>query len=252
MVEWWDRRNAVTNHLQHAIHKQPAPALPNGPLHNPYEGQPGARQLSESIEHFLSHLPPSSTDRRPGLDWVRISNPYTPPGPGRALAQFCEGGKERLALFAEFEQMATSSGAKTSGRTLTALKKEVADERRETIEDLRELAGACNIITGKWMLFPEPEHVDEIWAKVAIATANDELGIAAKVETRIQEKKARLVCVYTSDFRDKDDVARVLNRMGELELVRPSGKQIYYKSGQFGNSIFQSALAYQISLRCLD
>lgn len=246
MVEWWDRRNAVTSHLQHAIHKQPAPALPNGRLHNPYEGQPGARQLSESIEHFLSRLPPSTTDRRPALDWVRISNPYTPPGPGQAITQFRKGGEERLALFAEFEQMATASGAKTSGRALTALKKEVVDERRETIEDLRDLAGACNIVTGKWMLFPEPESVDEIWAKIAMATANGELGIGAKVETRVQGKKDRLVCVYTSDFRDKDDVARVLNRLGELELVRPSGKQIYYKLGQLETSIFQSGLTHRI------
>jgi hypothetical protein len=153
-----------------------------------------------------------------------------------------------LALFAEFEQMATASGAKTTGRALTALKKDVVNERRETIEDLRDLAGACNVVTGKWMLFPEPECVDEIWAKIAIATANGELGIGAKVETRVQGKKDRLVCVYTSDFRDKDDVARVLNRLGELELVRPSGKQIYYKSGQLGNSSsFQWALAYRIS-----
>jgi hypothetical protein len=221
--------------------------LPNGRLHNPYEGQPGARQLSESIEHFLSRLPPSTTDRRPGLDWVRISNPYTPPGQGQALTQFRKGGEERLALFTDFEQMATASGAKTTGRALTALKKEVVNERRETIEDLRDLAAACNIVTGKWMLFPEPECVDEIWAKIAIATVNGELGIGAKVETRVQGKKDRLVCVYTSDFRDKNDVARVLNRLGELELVRPSGKQIYYKSGQLGNTLFQWALAYRIS-----
>ncbi|KAK3301480.1 uncharacterized protein B0H64DRAFT_314945 [Chaetomium fimeti] len=230
VVEWWDRRNAVTSHLQHATHRHPAPALPSGRLHNPYEGQPGARQLSESIERFLSRLPPSKTDRRPDLDWLWVANPYAPPSPGQALTQFRKGGEERLALFAEFEQMATASSAKTSGRALIALKKDVANERGETVEDLQDLAAACNVVTGKWMLFPEPERVDEVWAKIAAATANNELGISAKVETRVEAKKERLVCVYTSDFRDKDDVARVLNRMGELELVRQSGRQIYYKS----------------------
>ncbi|KAH6844891.1 hypothetical protein B0I37DRAFT_170661 [Chaetomium sp. MPI-CAGE-AT-0009] len=230
VVGWWDRQNAVTSHLQHAAHRQPAPALPSGRLHNPYEGKPGARQLSESIEHFLSRLPPSTTDRRPGLDWVWVANPYTPPAPAQALEEFLLGGEERLALFVEFEQMATVSSAKTSGGTFATLKKDVASERGKTIEDLRDLAGACNIVEGKWMLFPESEHVDEVWAKIATATANNELGIAAKVEPRVQAKKDRLVCVYTSDFRDKDDVARVLNRMRELELVRPSGRQIYYKS----------------------
>jgi hypothetical protein len=58
------------------------------------------------------------------------------------------------------------------------------------------------------------------------------LGTVAKVETRVESGKARLVCVYTRDFRDKEDVARVLGRMRELELVRPGGRQIYYKSGE--------------------
>ncbi len=86
------------------------------------------------------------------------------------------------------------------------------------------------------MLFPAPGDVNEVWAKVAHATAEGGLGISAKVETRVEADKARLVCVYTRDFRDKGDVARVLRRLGELELVRPSGpglggRQIYYKCG---------------------
>lgn len=127
--------------------------------------------------------------------------------------------------------MAATTAAKTAGRTAMALKREVAGARREAVEDLRRLAGACNVVTGKWMLFPEPGSVNEVWGKVATATAGGRLGVGAKVETRVQAAKERLICVYTRDFRDKDDVARVLNRMRELELVRPGGRQVYYKSG---------------------
>jgi hypothetical protein len=245
VVAWWDRQNTAAGHFRrHASPKPPPPTFPAGRPHDPYQGEPGARQLSETIEQFLARLPPATTDWRPGLDWIWISNPYAPPSPRQALNQLLEGGEERLALFTEFEAMTTAGGAKP----LTALQRDVANERRETVEDLRELAGACNVLTGKWMLFPEPAFVNEVWAKVAKATANDELGVTAKVEPRVQNKKERLVCIYTRDFRNKDDVARVLNRMRELELVRPSGKQIYYKSGQLLSLVqFRWVMAYQSS-----
>jgi hypothetical protein len=231
IVAWWDSRNKMASYFHNTT--QPPDTLHTAaPLYNAYQGQPGAWQLSESIEHFLARLPPATTDWRPGVDWIWIANPYIPPGPGSARAQFREGGAERLKLLDEFTKMTTVGAAKTSGKPLNMLRNDLAKERRETVKDLRELAVACNVLTGKWMLFPDPGYVNDVWEKVARATANNELGIAAKVETRVEQEKARLICVYTRDFRDKDDVARVLNRMRELELVRPGGRQIYYKSGQ--------------------
>ncbi|KAL2194581.1 hypothetical protein P885DRAFT_80269 [Corynascus similis CBS 632.67] len=231
VVGWWDRRSGVLNHCQYATHKPPPQPVPAGRLSSdPDENQPGARRLSEAVDDFLARLPPATTDWRPGLDWIWISNPYAPPRRDQALTRFRKGGEERLALFSEFYKMATASGARAAGRSLMALRRDISEERRETVADLRELAVACNVVMGKWMLFPEPGYVNEVWAKIANATANGELGIAAKVDTRVRANKERLVCVYTQDFRDKDDVARVLNRMRELELVMPGGKQIYYKS----------------------
>lgn len=85
------------------------------------------------------------------------------------------------------------------------------------------------------MLFVEPTRVNEVWERVATATARNELGVAAKVAPREERGSARerLVCIYTYDFRDRDDVARVLHRLRQLELVRDraSGKPIYYKAG---------------------
>lgn len=219
--------------------QDPSTSSAPGQLYNKYEGEPGARQLSESIDVFLARLPPATTDWRPGLDWIWIANPYSPPGPRSALDRFMEGGAERLDLFESFERMATASGAHAS----STVQRDVAKERREAVEDLKELAAVCNVVAGKWMLFPEPGNLNAVWTKVARATANNELGTVAKVETRVDPQNGRLICVYTRDFRDKDDVARVLNRMRELELVRPGGRQIYYKSGQHQISIFSFGLA---------
>lgn len=85
------------------------------------------------------------------------------------------------------------------------------------------------------MLFVEPAFVNDVWERVAQATVKNELGIAAKVAPREERGsvKERLVCIYTYDFRDKDDIARVLHRLRQLELVRDraAGKPIYYKAG---------------------
>lgn len=88
----------------------------------------------------------------------------------------------------------------------------------------------------KWMLFIEPAFVNDVWATVARATVKNELGIAAKVAPREERgsKKERLICIYTYDFSDKDDVGRVLARMKQLDLVRtgPGRRPIYYKAGE--------------------
>lgn len=231
------------------------------PLYNPYQDASGARQLSETIPHFLSRLPPSTSDWEPGFEWIWVANPYHPPPDTEpALAQFRHAAEERLGLFAEFEKMATLTAGRNAGITaqaLTALRQDIAKERRETVSDLRELADACNVVTGKWMLFPPPGEVDAVWARVAAATAEGELGTAAKVETRGRAEKERLVCVYTRDCREKEDVARVLIQMRELGLVRPGGKQIYYKSGELSTVVFGSFAMRRGSgslppFRCLD
>jgi hypothetical protein len=146
------------------------------------------------------------------------------------LSRFIKAGRERLALFDDFRETAS----KTTAASRAKLDRDIAKARRETVSDLTDLAVACNVLTGKWMLFPMPGEVNEVWGKVARATAAGALGMAAKVDTRTERGKERLICVYTKDFRDKEDVARVLGRLRELGLVQPDvGRQIYYKTGEF-------------------
>jgi len=67
---------------------------------------------------------------------------------------------------------------------------------------------------------------------VAKSTADNELGIAAKVAPRSETedpRKDRLVCVYTADFSNKADVGRVLQKLRELKLVEVRVRPIYYK-----------------------
>lgn len=80
------------------------------------------------------------------------------------------------------------------------------------------------------MLFRDSEHVNDTWAVVARATANNELGIGAKVAPDDGQNKMRLICVYTKDFTNMEDVSRVVHKMRELGLVE---NQIWYKCGGF-------------------
>ncbi|KAH8769204.1 hypothetical protein F5883DRAFT_553791 [Diaporthe sp. PMI_573] len=218
-------------------------------LHNPYEGQVSAKQLSETMADFLSRLPPATTDVTPDIPWIYVANPFipreggggveeAPAESGTQLSTFIEGGGERLELFGDFlrtvDEKKRGGGG---GRVSAAMNKQVTAEREGCVNDILMLARVMKVRTGKWMLFVEPTSVNEVWARVAQATARNELGIAAKVAPREERgsPRERVVCIYTYDFRDRDDVARVLHRLRQLELVRDraAGKPIYYKADAF-------------------
>jgi hypothetical protein len=85
------------------------------------------------------------------------------------------------------------------------------------------------------MLFCPPREVNEVWKVVVKATAQNELGIAAKVAPRPPFDDARmdrLICIYTADFQDRPDVGRVLQRLNQLGLTGPKRGAIFYKPGE--------------------
>lgn len=56
------------------------------------------------------------------------------------------------------------------------------------------------------------------------------------------------VCVYTKDFRDEDDVLRVLKELEDLDILQP-GRSIYYKSDAFTYLDLYSATASRYGLQ---
>ncbi|KAK4185280.1 hypothetical protein QBC35DRAFT_19885 [Podospora australis] len=226
---YWSGRktvNPISARLSHGASSHVNDTVPSSPgsLYNPFSGMPHAAH-TETIDAFLERLPPATTDRTPDLPWIWIANRHF--SVLQAVGdetKFIQGGKERLRLFTEFIE--TTSARAASPFVATRL---IAQARKAAIDHLTALAEETKLLEGKWMLFPSPGRVNQVWASVARATANNELGISAKVATRDQAYAARLICVYTRDFRDKSDVARVLKRLMELELVRPGKEQIYYK-----------------------
>ncbi|KAK3936897.1 hypothetical protein QBC46DRAFT_394011 [Diplogelasinospora grovesii] len=226
----------------------PSPSPSKQPrLHNRFADKPGCWRVNhETLDEFLLRLPPSTTQPvgSNADSWIWAANPYLSPGssPSPDLPSFREGGRARLALLSAFNTHCKS----TPGKPRLAIRRELDRARDDAVGDLRALAVRCNVVAGKWMLFVDSSsaEVDSVWEAVARATANNELGIGAKVEPcSLAVIKERLVVVYTRDFRDIDDIGRVLEKLRELGLVRfNSGKQIYYKSdawtelGIYGNN----------------
>lgn len=226
-----------------------------GHLHNPYEGVRYAWQLDETVDAFLARLPPSTTRVTADDHWIYICNPFVPLEPKSQSANqhvsgcedeaplehdteldlFIQGGMERLHLLSDF-----IGKAKSMAKTKSIATREIKGERALAVTQILGLAHHLHVRCGKWMLFPGPGAVDDVWAVVARATAANELGVAAKVAPKGEEREpqgsARLICIYTRDFKDKDDVARVLGRMRELELVRANSRPIYYKCGKVTRS----------------
>lgn len=198
------------------------------PLYNPYQGNPAGRQLSESLPDFLARLPPLTTSISSlGSPWIWIANPYSAPRPlDQDLAALTINGTKILA------ELSTNLQDCMEERKQASL-------RGRAIKMILDVAITTGVTTGKWMLFPEARDVNSVWKVVADNTASGELGICAKVATGSGDmdgktKQQRLVCVYTKDFSDGEDVRRVVRQMEILDLVPKNGPPwIYYKCGAF-------------------
>lgn len=218
--------------------RQEASPSPSTELHNPYEGDPLAKQLHESLSSFLTRLPPSTTPHSTGA-WIWIANPHRDthrPAQGqRDIAGLKQEGQRLLENFSAQRRQLEARHPDKSAGAITRMMRAARDLLEE---DIVKLARAKNVKAGKWMLFPSPRNVDQVWAEVAEATWDGELGVDAKVATKNgdedddgdeKSERSRLVCVYTRDFEDRADVARVLKKLVSLKLVGGGGQGIFYK-----------------------
>lgn len=109
----------------------------------------------------------------------------------------------------------------------------------------RRSADPDPLAVGKWLIYVTCAQVSYCWGRVREATEEGALGIGAKVST--DWGKARdpagygpegspgwadhVICIYTADWRDRDDVARVGRGLGEIDAVRK--QRLTYKPDAF-------------------
>jgi hypothetical protein len=87
---------------------------------------------------------------------------------------------------------------------------------------------------GKWMLFVLNNDMDNIWDIIKNETENGNLGISSKIATMKNNPNTlnnsyKVICVYTYDYSDKDNVEKIGKKLIELLNLN---KPIYYKTDQ--------------------
>lgn len=85
-------------------------------------------------------------------------------------------------------------------------------------------------LVGKWQLFIPRSAVDRVWAEMGSATERGELGISAKVSGTLSNPNAHdptshVVILYAADWRDLDDLRRMLRRIREAGI----NQKVYFK-----------------------
>ena len=77
---------------------------------------------------------------------------------------------------------------------------------------------------GKWLAFIPISYADSVWKHIDLATKQDKLGYYSKISTPlVLEKRKKIVCVlciYTYDCHDAQDVLRVREELRNLGFTR--------------------------------
>ena len=92
-------------------------------------------------------------------------------------------------------------------------------------ESIDEMARKADVLIGKWLVFRDRSEVDGIWKEIVAETKKGSLGTEAKVSTLFQRKKQHVICIYTNDYLNSEDVFRVRKALRRLGLT----DVLYYK-----------------------
>ncbi len=76
--------------------------------------------------------------------------------------------------------------------------------------------------TGKWCIFSTPKNVDSDWLLIKAAIDKNDL-MLAKVSTRgsLACRKKYVICVYTNDWSNLDDLKKTREVLRELGFTKP-------------------------------
>jgi hypothetical protein len=69
---------------------------------------------------------------------------------------------------------------------------------------------------GKWLLWFDADRIDQAWQAIRTETEAGRLGLSAKRAVHPNPGGRFLICVYTLDHRDRQDVGRVLQALRDL------------------------------------
>jgi hypothetical protein len=110
--------------------------------------------------------------------------------------------------------------------------------------------------SGKWLVFVYLKDLDVVWKKISIATKEGKLGGVSKCATAKPNPNAtnndtKVICVYTYNSEDKNDVARValeLYKLGVIANVINYKKDIITVEGRYANKGDKKISTYSLHI----
>lgn len=159
-------------------------------------------------------------------------------------ATFVRKGTDLLHGYEEEAARLRAAHEKSGAKTTAGLTRKLNPLRKSLEHDILAAAQETGVTSGKWMLFPPADKVDSVWQTVVTALDEGKLGNIAKVATDDGSRQARLICVYTDDFSDAEDVKRVLRGLAEKDLVKAEWRPIYYKCDAYTHLDIKSSNDY--------
>ena len=77
---------------------------------------------------------------------------------------------------------------------------------------------------GKWLVFVPIAQIDNVWSKIRSAVEEGRLGDLAKVATakpnpNATDPRTKVICVYTYNWTDIEDVMRIRQELRQLGII---------------------------------
>jgi hypothetical protein len=262
---YWANHSKLPSVIAHKARvtrlSQPPPPPPR-PAYNPFEDHWSGRQLDETVDEFLRRLPVVTTTIPEAKDaWLWVANPYAPREERRVDIGTLK--QQGVAILEAYREKAVQVELELEGKGQAMIMRRLSPMREELKDSLLWLASKTGVVTGKvgleypgveltrdganrtqWMLFPSAENLPRTWRLVVEGTISGKLGTSAKVAVDTGRGGSRLICIYTFDFTDTDDVKRVLEGMVELGLIDTKARPIYYKVDAYTHLEIEGANPY--------
>jgi hypothetical protein len=121
-------------------------------------------------------------------------------------------------------QSAESEGESFDPDALSSAWDKICAEGPFSVSKVDKLAQQFNILSGKWLMFVEPNRVDNLWGEIAKSTLAGTLGLSARVSADDERNRAykHIIYVYTADYKSTAEVIRVrdeLRRLGVKQRI---------------------------------
>ncbi len=81
---------------------------------------------------------------------------------------------------------------------------------------------------GKWLVFVHSRNLANVWNKIKTALEEGKLGGLAKASAERSGSEHKVICVYTYDWTDREEVKRVREELRRIGITR----KIPYKADE--------------------